>query len=145
MNDAGGVRLAEAAGHLLDDADGFLERDRSARHLLRQRLAVVAGHGHVHLAVAVGFAEIEDGTDVGVIEQRRRARLALESQLRFRIARQLGRQELQRHHPAQLHILGAIDHAHATAAEVAGDAVMPDGRPDHVRLMMTAVVSSNCG
>jgi len=63
------------------------------------------------------LAEFVDRANVGMVERGGGARLAAEALQRLRIATQFFRQELQRHLPAQLEVLGTIDHAHAAAPD----------------------------
>ena len=82
--------------------------------------------------LAVVLADVVEGADVRVIERGRDARLAGEAGERLRIAGELGRQQLQRNLPAKAPIFGAIDDAHAAAAELVRDAVVRERAADHL-------------
>ena len=74
--------------------------------------------------VAVLPAHAEDRHDVGVVQPRRRLRLALEPPHLLRVQQRAGREDLQRHAAAQRLLLGLVDHAHAAPADLAEDAVV---------------------
>ena len=65
-----------------------------------------------------------DGADVGMVQQRRRPRLAREAFQRFGVARKIFRDELQGNMPPQLQVFGLVDHAHATAPQLSQDAIV---------------------
>ncbi len=102
-----------------------------------QRLAVEQLHHEEPLAVVL--ADVEERADVGVVQRRGDACLALEAFDRLRIARQLRREEFDGNLPAEPRVLGAIDHSHAAAAEFFDDAVVRDGLADHRRNSTSAV------
>ena len=77
------------------------------------------------------FANVVNRADVGMVQRRRRLRLALETRQRLRIARDVVGQELQRDEAVQARVLGLVDHAHAAAAQLLDDAVVRDGLADH--------------
>ena len=79
-----------------------------------------------------------DGADIGMVELRRRPRLARKPLQRFGVAGQIFRNKLQRNVPPQLQVLGLIHHAHTTAAQLAKDAVMGDLLADHERRDLTS-------
>ncbi len=43
----------------------------------------------------------------------------------------MGRQELERHNPPELGVLGFVNHTHPTLAELGEDFAVTDGRADH--------------
>ena len=74
-HDAGQVRGRECACHVDGHRDEHVERHRPATHALLQAFAVEQLHRDER--DAVGFADVEDGADVLVIERGRQPRLAL--------------------------------------------------------------------
>ena len=95
MNDALLVRGFESLGDLHGNRQSFIERDRAARHALRQVLALDEFH---HQRVLAGrFIDRVDRGDVGVIERGERFGLALKSGEAFGVRRQRLRQNLDRH------------------------------------------------
>ena len=90
-----------------------------------ERLTVDELHGVVvHAAFA---ADGVDGHDVRVVQARRRLRLVVEALQLPRVHRRRERQHLQRHPPAQRHLLRLVDDAHAAPAHLAHDAKSPSG------------------
>src|SRR6185312_11878407 len=85
---------------------------------------------HRDVELAVRLAGLVDRDHVGVLDRRRHARLALEALPEPRVAGQLGGDHLHRDGPTQAHLLGAVDDAHAAAAELGLDAAAPDDRAD---------------
>jgi hypothetical protein len=69
------------------------------------------------------LADLVDRHDVGVVQPRRLG-LAPEPLQEPCVARGVQRQHLQRYAPAQRHLLDLIHDAHATAADLAHDAVV---------------------
>ena len=72
-----------------------------------------------------------DRADVGVIQGRGRARLALKALQRGGVVRHFRRQELEGHVPAEVRVLGFVDDTHAAAAEPGRDPVMGNRLTDH--------------
>src|SRR5436305_768674 len=72
-----------------------------------------------------------------MVECRRRARLALEPLQQALVTRHRRRQKLQRDMPAEVRVLGLINHAHAPHPQLREDAVMRDGTTDHSRSCQT--------
>ena len=87
---------------------------------------------HDDEVLAVVLADVVDRADVRVVERRGDARLPPESLERVGARGELGRQELQRDLAAEADVFGAVDDAHAAAAEAIEDPVVADGGPNHV-------------
>ena len=89
---------------------------------LVEPLALDELHGVIgRLAV---LADLEDRHDVGVVQPRRRLRLAAEPLQRLGVVRDLVRQDLQRHPAAQADLLGLVDDPHAAPADLPEDPVV---------------------
>jgi hypothetical protein len=73
------------------------------------------------------FADLVNRADVGMIERRRRSRLAPEALQRRGIVRRVFGKKLQRGQPAEQSIFGRVDDAHAAAAERRDQAIVRDG------------------
>ena len=71
------------------------------------------------------------GADARVIERRGSPRLALEALQHGRVARQLGREELERHAAPEPRVLGLVDDPHAAGAELPPH-LEPLGPPEHL-------------
>ena len=82
---------------------------------VRQRASLDIGHGDVLLAV--DLPDIENRTDVGVIEYGRGARFTVETFLQYWIGlgRQLG--DLDRDQTFERSVFGQVDRAHVTLPE----------------------------
>jgi hypothetical protein len=74
---------------------------------------------------AILLAHTIDRHDMAVMQPRRRARLEQEAAEVGRVGQALPGQDLQRHVPAQRDLLGLVDHAHPTPADLADDPVVP--------------------
>ena len=78
---------------------------------------------------AIRVLHAVDGGDVGMVERRQQACLALEARQAVRISRERGRDNLDRHVAAERGIARAIDLAHAARPKEADDLVRPQTRP----------------
>jgi hypothetical protein len=67
-----------------------------------------------------------DGDDVGMVERRNRLRFTLESCSTLGTAGHLEWQDLERHLPVELGVLGDVDFSHAAFAEQGDDRVMAE-------------------
>jgi hypothetical protein len=95
---------------------------RAARDAVLQRHAIEKLYDDERL-VAV-LADLVNGTDVGVVQGRRRTRFAPKT---FEGLRNPGHriwQELQSYEAAEFGVLGLVNHAHAAPAELLADAVV---------------------
>jgi hypothetical protein len=86
-------------------------------------------HGDKRLPIFL--ANVVNRADVGVIERRRRLRLALKPAERLGIARHIVGKKLQSDKAPQPRVLGLINDAHAAAAQLLDNAVVRNGSPDH--------------
>lgn len=130
MDDAGGVRFGEALGDLDRDVERVVQLQRAACDLLLQRLAVVESHHEEELPVG-RLVDLVDRADVGMVQRRRGLRLDHEASLGVLVAREVGRQDLQRDRAPELGVLGPVHDAHASAAQLLDDAIVGAGLTDH--------------
>jgi len=140
VDDAAGVRGVETVGDLDAEIEHAVERQRSARDLLLQRVAVEQLHHDELLALVL--ADVVNRADVRVVERRGHARLASEPIERLRVGGEIRGQELQRDLAAQADVFGAVHHAHAARAEPLQDLVVTDQGTKHSRLNCTATDGS---
>ncbi len=77
----------------------------------------------------VGLADFVDGADVRVVEGGGGLRFGGEALFGLHVHAENGRQELERDRPAEVGVGGAVDDAHAAAAEQSVDGVVPDRLP----------------
>ena len=95
-------------------------------------LSVVPSRNSITMkALAVLLADVVNGADIGMVQRRCGLRFAPKSRQGLGIAGHFVGQKLQRDKAVQARVLGFVDHAHATAAELFDDAVVRDGLADH--------------
>ena len=121
-------------GEALRDLTRDLEELPDRQRPVRQHRVEVLPFEELHRdeVPALGLADVVDRADVGVVENRRGARLALEPHDAVGPVERLVDDELQRDVPAEPDVLGFIDDAHAALAEHSQNAVVGD---DFVRSM----------
>ena len=98
------------------------------RHHLRERLPFEQLHDDEVLPLVL--LDGVNRADVGMVQRRGGASLALEALERRRVLGQLGGQELERDAAAEARVLGFVDDAHPAASEPAHDRVMGNALPD---------------
>jgi hypothetical protein len=131
MHDAGSVRGAERVGRLRRVVHKPSSVDVAAIEQRSERLARDELHRDEVDRTAVGrraLADVVDRDEVGMVQRRRGPRLLDEARRPIGVADQVLGQDLQRHRASQLEVVGAIDLAHAAAAEQRADAKPADGR-----------------
>ncbi len=116
------VRGGEAGADLARDLGGPLLGE-AADPLQQQRQVLAVDQLHRQEHAAVVLADVVDAADVAVRHLARDAHLVVELRQPLRILGDGRRQELQRDVLAEAQILGAVDLAHAAAADQAEDAV----------------------
>ena len=129
MHDAGVMRLGEPFRHLGEVAQERRQRLPGVMDLFTERHAVYVLHRDEGRALAV--ANLVDVGDVGVIERGSGFGLPDEALHPITIRRDVGRQNLQRHVPIELRILGQIHFAHAAGTERGDDPVVFERTVDH--------------
>ena len=130
MDDAFAVCCIEP----IRDVDG-----NGKQHLLFQRTtsnAVLQGQAveelHNDEGAAICFADVMNGTDVGMVQSRSGLCLALKAGERKGIVDHGIRQELKRYKTVQPGVFRLVDHTHPATANFFHNAVMRDGSADHV-------------
>jgi hypothetical protein len=123
------VRGLERVGDLRSELQQLRQLDRALADPFGERLALEQLHRDEVLALVL--VDRVDRADAGMVERRGRFRFALEAIERARLARHLRREELERDLAAEPGVLRLIDDAHASAAELRGDAVVGDVASDH--------------
>ncbi len=119
MEDAAIVRCGKAGAHLSNDLDGLVRRQPpDASQQRREVFPVHVLHRHERTAVPLG--DVMNPADIGMRDLAGGARLVAQAR---RQSGFVSAQEFQRNGLAQREIVGAIDFAHAAAAEQADDAV----------------------
>jgi hypothetical protein len=122
------VRGAQRAGDLIEDGDGAQQVEPPfARQQPVQRLAVQILHHEEHGAV-VRLAEVGDVDDVGVGDEAGGPRLAQEAFDRLLAAAVTLVEDLHGDLFADVHVLAAVDDAHAAASHDLVQLVLADRR-----------------
>ena len=93
-----------------------------------QREAIEEFHGDE--GAALGFADVIDGADVGMIKGGGGFGLALEACEGLGISGDVIGEEFEGDVAVEADVFGLVDHAHTSATELFGDAVMRDGLAD---------------
>ena len=118
------MRRGERSGYTSGDVEHLAGVESALGHHLAQRFAFdVFGGDVMH---RIGVPDFVNRDDVRMIESGCGARLALEAADAFFIAREAGRQELQRHLAIEGFVLGEINLAHAACTDEATYAVARD-------------------
>ena len=117
--EVGGV---ERVGDLDAEVEDLIQLERLALDAVLERFAFQELHGDEVLALV--FPDLVDGANIRMVQSRGSARLALEARQRLLVAGHFLGQELERHHAAELGVLGLVNHAHAPAAQLADDAIV---------------------
>ena len=128
VNDVFGVRGVERVGDFDGEREEVFDIHGAAVDAVLERLAVEKFHGDEGLAVL--FADVVNGADVGMVERGGRLRFALETGEGLGIAGDILRQKFQRDETLEARVFGLVDDTHASAAEFFDDAVMRDGLAD---------------
>ena len=112
MDDALGVSVAERIADLDGDLGGALRREGNLIHKGSAR-----GELHDDVVLLLVLSTVVDGDDIGMVEHRQRACLALEAPLEIlSLGEGLG-QELDRHGAPEPEVLRAVHRAHPAATE----------------------------
>ena len=116
------VRRGEPGAELARDLERLVRRQPADAP--QQRGEVLAVHVlHREEVLAVDLADVVDAADVGMRDLARDAHLGVEALEAVLLRSESPRQELQRDRLAELQVVGAVDLAHAAAAEQADDPV----------------------
>ncbi len=132
------LRVGGQVADALEAAHGarIIHRHRLAADQVFERLAVHQLHDDERAPVLL--TQLVDRADVGVVQHRRRPRLALEPRQSLGTFGQCLGQKLERHLPAQDQILGPVHHAHPATPELLEDLVVGDGGADHAVPVLTS-------
>ena len=128
MDVAGPMDRVEAGGGPRDQVGGVPGGQRTV--VADQLLEIVTvDQPHRQVGDASALARGVDRDDVGVLDRGRRSHLLQEPGTHGEIVEELRRDHLQRDDPLELQVGGAVDDAHATAADDGLDPVPGDHRP----------------
>ena len=129
VNDVLGMGGVERVSDLDGQREQGIEFERMARDHMLQRRAIQKLHDDERLAIL--FANVVDGADVGMVERRGRFRLPAKPFKCLMVAGHVFRQKLEGHKPVEAGVLRFVNHTHAPATELRDDAVVRDGLADH--------------
>ncbi len=97
---------------------------------LSEALAPHVLHGDKE--IAAGFVDVVNRGDVGMLDRSGGASFLNETLLPFFVGGKFFRKELERHLALELGVLGEVDLAHASLADLFEDLVMRNRRSDHL-------------
>ena len=121
MRDALPMRLVERVGDLDRNLQRLVERQRPLLQARGQRLAVQMRHDQV--VRAIDAADVVDAADVGMVQGRDGASLALEAGPHIGIASDFARQDLDRDRAIEPRVARAIDLPHPAGPKGGEDLV----------------------
>ena len=129
VGDAAVVGGGDSVGESDAVAEEVVEQQAAGRDQVREGLAVDELHGEE--VGAVRFLDRVEDDDIGVVERRDGAGLALEAGEAFGVAGEVGRQDLQGNSAAELGVFGGVDGSHTAFTKEGGDSVVIEGLADH--------------
>src|SRR5208283_283325 len=138
MDNALGMRGIEGVGDFGGEGEDYLGIHGAAADAVLEGGAFQKFHGDVGLLAAL--ADVVDGADVGVIQRRSGAGLAAKAFESLGIAGDGVGQEFERDKTAEFAVLGLVNDAHATAAELFDDLVAGDSLADHCGRILRGLV-----
>src|SRR5882724_2994107 len=129
MNDAARVRRRQGVGNLNPDPQSALQLQRPSIAKLADVLAFNELHGDE--VQALRLVQVEDGTDVRMVESGSEPRLALESfQVGF-FDGEFSRQDFEHNRAPKFLIDGFVNRALSAGADLLNDLVVAEELPDH--------------
>jgi len=128
MNNTFGVSGLEGVGSLDSNGQQFFDGEGMVGHGLTEGLSFEQLHDEEVLSAQL--LDGVNGADVGVIQGRGGASLALETLDGLAVLGQGVGQELEGDTPAETGIFGFVDHAHAATSQFSKDFVMGNGLSD---------------
>ena len=129
MDDALRVGGVQRIGNLDGEVEQFVRLEQFPGNALLQGLALQQLHSDEGLAFVL--ADFVNRADVGMVQRRGGAGLALEAFQGLTVLAPLLRQELESDLTAQRGVLGLIDDTHAPAAELLNNAIVGNGPTIH--------------
>jgi hypothetical protein len=130
VDDAFGVGGVEGVCNFDGEIDQRFGVDGTASDAVLEGLAFEELHDDEGLAVfLVNFV---DGADVGMVQGRSGASFPLKTIKGLTILGEFFRKKFEGDEASELDVLGAVDDAHAAAAQLFDDAVVRDGLADHL-------------
>ncbi len=131
MHDSARVRGVQRIGNLNPQIHQLRRFQRTPVDRVLERRAFQVLHGNKSLAIFM--SDVVYRADVGMIERRRRLRLALKTAQSLGIFRYVIGQELERDKTLEASVFGLKHHAHTAASEFLQNAVVRDDLVSHSR------------
>jgi hypothetical protein len=116
MDDALLMRSFKRVGDVDGNGDHSIARQRTRLDQLLQRFPVE--ELHCDEGAAAFFSDLMNGADIGMIQRGSSARLPPEALQSGAVIGEVVGQEFESDEPAKERVLGLIDHAHTTAADL---------------------------
>ena len=129
MDDAFAMGGIEGVGDLDRQAEQHIHFQRTAGDAMLEGQAVQVLHGNEGLAIL--FANVVDGADVGVVQGGRRFGLTPEALQCLTILSHVFRQEFESDETIEPGVFGLVNDTHAAAAQLFNNAVVGDSLADH--------------
>jgi len=134
MHDAFDVGGVERIGNLDREREKGLKLHGAPGDPVLERRALEEFHDDE--GPAAFLADLVDGADIGMVEGGGSLRLTLKTGQSLRVFGDVIGQELEGDKAVEVQVLGLVNHAHATAAELFDDAVVRNGLVDHWGAML---------
>ena len=128
MDNPFGVRRVQGVGNLDGRIEQIFEFQWAGLKALFERQTLQEFHGDEGLALVL--ANLVNRADSGMIQRRCGTRFAAETLQRRGGLRQVRRQELEGHLPAEKDVFSLVDNTHTSATQLFQNAVMRNGIAD---------------
>jgi hypothetical protein len=135
MDDPLGMGGGQRFSHLATQPQHLLDVHRLLADRLLQGRALEELHDDKRCLTMA--ADLVDGADVWVVQGRGGPRLAQEALECLLVGGDVLGEELERHLPSEIGVLGLVDDAHAATAQLGKDLVVGNGLPNHDDLAKT--------
>ena len=129
MHDAFGVGSIERVGDLNAKIEHEVGGQRLSVDPVLERLAFEIFHGQKGLALL--FADIVDGADVGVVQRGGGSGLAAKPVQHGKLAADVIGQKFECDEAPEASVFGLVHNAHPATAKLFDDSIMGDGLADH--------------
>jgi hypothetical protein len=130
VDDSFGMGGIEGVGDFDGECENQFGFQRTIADPVLECKAVQKLHGDEGLAIL--FADVVDGANVGVIQRGRSLSFALKAGERLWVARNVIGKKLEGDEAMQPRVFRFIDDTHPTTAELLDDAIVGDGLADHI-------------
>ena len=140
MDNAFAVRGVERVGDFDGQAEQDIHFERTAGDAVLQGQAIQILHGDEGLAIL--FADVVNGADVGMVERGSRLGLAAKALERLAVLGHIFGEKLQGDEAIEASVFGFVNDTHAATTQLFDDAVVRDGLADHLWAIVRADVDA---